>query len=189
MAPAAVVPLLRIAHTSYEAIGPSSHEVATCEARVKQIARIRGASVHSRVQGRTVPVVDVSMIPPTGVTSPVAKRTESTANVAESLATVRQTGADAGRLSALVDLISTLTGRQVKLVPPTAYFVSGPSSGRPPEIELDAPVGLMQQLAAEPGPLEVHIESVLRSGTAPRMLLAPNSAGHVELYSALDLEL
>jgi hypothetical protein len=134
--------------------------------------------------------VDVSMIPPTGVTPPVAARTISTAPTAESGSTVQQSGLDAGRLSALVDLISTLTGRQVKLVPPTAYFVSAPSGSKLfPEVELDAPVGLMQHLAAEPGPLEVHIESVLRSGTAHRMLLTPNAAGQIELFSALDVEL
>jgi hypothetical protein len=146
--------------------------------------------VQSGVAGRTVPFVDVSMIPPTGVTPPVAKRTIATAPIAESGSTVQESAIDAGRLSALVDLISTLTGRQVKLVPPTAYFVSGPATSTVlPEVELDAPVGLMQQLAAAPGPLEVHIESVLRSGTAPRMLLTPNAAGQVELFSALDVEL
>jgi hypothetical protein len=93
------------------------------------------------------------------------------------------------RLSAVVELIENLTGRQVKLVPPAAYFVSRPA---PP---VDAPVDVTVRADMEavsgagPGPLEVGIQSILRTGTASRMVLNVSPAGGLDLSTAVDLDL
>lgn len=134
--------------------------------------------------------MDVSIAPLSGAIPPAVVRADLPAPSGESASAPSGASANASRLSAIVDMISRVTGRQVKLVPPTAYLVSAPSGSHPlPEVELDAPAGLMQELAAEPGPLEVNIASVLRTGTTDRMLLAPNLGGILELRAAVDLEI
>lgn len=96
----------------------------------------------------------------------------------------------ADRLSAVVDLIAKLTGREVKLVPPTAYLVSAPSGAvlfAP--VELVAPTGLAGELRHGAGPLEVDITSLLRTGTAERMLLDRQPTGDLQLRAAVDIEI
>ena len=88
------------------------------------------------------------------------------------------------RLSVLVDLIASLTGREVKLVPPTAYFVSKPA----PPVEVVAPTGLIAELGEGAGPITIGINSVLRTGTSTRMLLEAGAGGALQLR-ATDVEL
>ena len=88
------------------------------------------------------------------------------------------------------DLIATMTGREVKLVPPAAYLVSAPEGAQIfAPVELFAPMGLAGQLQRQSGPVTVDITSVLRSGTADRMLLDQNVAGALQLRPAVDVEL
>ena len=93
------------------------------------------------------------------------------------------------RLSAVVEMIENLTGREVKLVPPAAYFVSRPA---PP---VEAPVDVVVRADMESvrttgsGPLVVGIHSILETGTARRMVLAGNATGGLDLSVAVDVEL
>lgn len=103
---------------------------------------------------------------------------------------------DQTRLSAFAKLIETITGRQVKLVPPFTYLVSGPpapkpereaGSERPPELVVPRELPLDDE--AESEPLIVDISSVLRRGTADRMVLNPIEDGAFALIPPLDLAL
>jgi hypothetical protein len=93
------------------------------------------------------------------------------------------------RLSAVVEMIENLTGRQVKLVPPTAYFVSRPA---PP---VEAPVDVVVRADMESvsttgsGPLVVDVHSIVQTGTANRMVLNANATGGLDLSVAVDLDL
>lgn len=136
--------------------------------------------------------MDVSLTPLTGTTaSPLVHKVDVAASTSRPTpAAVDHTELNAARLNAVVDMIAKLTGRQVKLVPPTAYLVSAPAGPEPiKSVELLAPLGLASQLREEPGTLEVDITSVLRSGTAERMLLDQKTTGQLQLRAALDVEL
>jgi hypothetical protein len=91
------------------------------------------------------------------------------------------------RMSVLVDLIASLTGREVKLVPPSAYLVSKPTPPAPP-IEIVAPAGLITELGEGSGPIEIAVASVLRTGTSKRMLLDTADDGMLRLRAS-DVDL
>lgn len=111
---------------------------------------------------------------------------------------------DVARLSAVVELIRTLTGREVKLVPPAAYFMSPPgpaSSPTPAESprvtpaahrrvrpELVVATGINPE-GPETDPLEVDISQLLRDGTSDRMVLGERPSGGLMLVPGIDLEL
>lgn len=87
-------------------------------------------------------------------------------------------------------MIEHLTGRQVKLVPPTAYLVSAsskPAVATP--VELSHPSDLSALQGAAKGSLEVDISSVLSTGTASRMVLSTNQVGGLDLRAAVDVSL
>ena len=100
------------------------------------------------------------------------------------------------QISAFAKMIETITGRQVKLVPPFTYLVSGPpapkperesDSERPPELVVPRELPLDAESDSEP--LIVDITSVLRRGTADRMVLNPIEDGAFALIPPLDLAL
>lgn len=94
------------------------------------------------------------------------------------------------RLAMVVEMIRNLTGREVKLVPPTAYLVSAPSHPAPaPPVELVVPAEITVPHAPAHVPLEVGIASILRTGTSARMTLSQGPAGGLELHAALDVDL
>lgn len=103
---------------------------------------------------------------------------------------------DRSRLSAFAKLIENITGRQVKMVPPFTYLVSGPPAPEPePESESERPTELIVPRdlprggESESDPLVVDISSVLRRGTADRMVLNPIENGAFALIPPLDLAL
>jgi hypothetical protein len=92
-------------------------------------------------------------------------------------------------MTVIVDLIETLTGRQVVLVPPSAYLVSSPSPpphGRP-SVELVVPPDLVSEQQSGADGLEIDITSVLERGVSERMILARSARGGLELSPALNL--
>ncbi len=108
----------------------------------------------------------------------------------------RQSGSserDAARMSSIVKLIESLTGRKVALVPPAAYLVSAPPAPEPtpvparPAVELVVATDLMAEHRAGSGTLEVDITSILKAGTSDRMILAHTAAGALALFPAVDL--
>ena len=103
---------------------------------------------------------------------------------------------DQSRLSAFAKLIETITGRQVKLVPPFTYLVSGapaPVPKRESESERPAELVVPRDLpisdADDSEPLVVDISKVLQRGTADRMVLNPIEDGAFALIPPLDLAL
>jgi hypothetical protein len=140
----------------------------------------------------TIHLVDVSIASVTGTsaTPPVPKLDGASTAPRTVLPNAEPNAVNQARMDAVVDLIASLTGREVKLVPPTAYLVSAPTARNATEpVELLAPLGLAGQLKEEPGTLEVDITSVLRTGTAERMLLDQSTVGKLQLRSAVDVEL
>lgn len=136
--------------------------------------------------------MDVSIASVTGTSAtPVVPKVDGVVATSRTTSsTVDDNAANTARLNAVVDLIASLTGREVKLVPPTAYLVSAPGGrAATPPVELLAPLGLAGQLREEPGTLEVDITSVLRTGTAERMLLDQSTVGKLQLRAAIDVEL
>ena len=136
--------------------------------------------------------MDVSITSVTGtVASPTVPRLDSPVTTARHTPSAVETNAmNTARLNAVRDLIASLTGREVILVPPSAYFVSAPTHAEAvAPVELLAPMGLAGQLKEEAGPVEVDITSVLRTGTAERMLLEHKAVGQLQLRAAVDLEL
>jgi hypothetical protein len=93
------------------------------------------------------------------------------------------------RLSAVVELIENLTGRQVKLVPPSYYFVSRPAPPVQAPVDVVVRADMEVVRAAGTGPLVVGIHSIVASGTASRMVLHGNAAGGLDLSTAVDLDL
>lgn len=151
---------------------------------------VRGFGHLSR-RSWTIDVVDVSLTPLAGTMAPpLVHKVDASASTSRSAPTVDRSALHAARLNAVVDMIARLTGRQVKLVPPTAYLVSAPAGVEPVQaVELLAPQGLASQLQGQPGTLEVDITSVLRTGTAQRMRLDQQPAAQLQLRAALDVDL
>lgn len=158
--------------------------------RIKTRPIVRG-SVHLSWRSRTIEVVDVSIASLTGTLAPpVVPRVGAAAPAVPHPAPVASDAVNAARMNAVVDLIASLTGRQVKLVPPSAYLVSAPSGSHLfAPVELLAPIGLANDLQQSSGPLEIDITSVLRTGTAERMLLDQKPTGNLQLRAAVDVEI
>lgn len=94
------------------------------------------------------------------------------------------------RLTAVVELIKKLTGRDVELVPPSPYLVSGPARPEPVTIEYVAahtPKAVRER--SKPEPVRVDITEVLERGTTPRMRLTDSAAGTLVLQPELDVTL
>jgi hypothetical protein len=131
--------------------------------------------------------VDVSISASAAVNQPAPAAIEPVAPVDRPTGPVAHDQIHGSRMSVLVDLIASLTGREVKLVPPSAYFVSKPAPPAPP-IEIVAPAGLITELGEGSGPIEIGIASVLRTGTSKRMLLDTTEGGGLQLR-ATDVDL
>ncbi len=87
-------------------------------------------------------------------------------------------------------MIAHLTGREVKLVPPTAYLVSASTKPQAAaSVELVHAADLPAQLGSAAGPLEVEITSVLHTGTASRMVVSSDHSGGLVLHAAVNVEL
>lgn len=98
------------------------------------------------------------------------------------------------RLQAIVELIKSLTGRDVELVPPSPYFTSGPAmpkpAPKPAPVELTLPQrpwGSADQPTHQP--IKVDITDVLRRGTTPHMRLHADDQGQLALFPDLIVEL
>ncbi len=92
----------------------------------------------------------------------------------------------AARLSAVVELIKKLTGRDVKLVPPSPYLVSGPVRPEPVTVEV-AKLELADVGDGADEPIEVDITEVIERGTSARMRLSDGEHGALRLRPDLDL--
>lgn len=93
-------------------------------------------------------------------------------------------------MAAVVDLIRTLTGREVVLVPPTAYLTSAPAAAAHGPVELVVPRDLLgDDERDERGPLEIDVTRLLEGGVPARMLLGRCGSGGLELGPALDVAL
>lgn len=128
--------------------------------------------------------MDVSISASAVANQPTVAPVDAVAPAESRVAPAATDGIHGSRLSVLVDLIASLTGREVKLVPPSAYFVSKPA----PPIEVVAPTGLIAQLGEGAGPITIGISSVLRTGTSKRMILEAGDGGALQIR-ATDLEL
>ncbi len=131
--------------------------------------------------------MDVSITASAAGTQPAIAPIDAIAPVERRATPVTGDPIHGSRMSVLVDLIASLTGREVKLVPPSAYFVSKPAPPAPP-IEVVAPAGLITELGEGSGPIEIAIGSVLRTGTSKRMLLDTAEDGGLQLR-ATDVDL
>lgn len=90
----------------------------------------------------------------------------------------------------MVELIKNLTGRDVKLVPPSPYLVSGPVRPEPVTVEFVAaerPVRKREDSADEP--VQVDISEVIERGTTPRMRLSGGEPGTLVLQPELNVAL
>jgi hypothetical protein len=131
--------------------------------------------------------VDVSITAPAAAKQPAIGPIDAVAPAERRATPATGDPIHGSRMSVLVDLIASLTGREVKLVPPSAYFVSKPAAPAPP-IEIVAPAGLISELGEGSGPIEIAIASVLRTGTSKRMLLDTAEDGGLQLR-ATDVDL
>ena len=139
---------------------------------------------------RTVTKVSIGEISATTAAASVtAPRIESASHVEAGERGAVEQALHESRLSAVVELIESLTGREVKLVPPAAYFVSRPA---PP---VEAPVDVVVRADMKSvgttgtGPLFIGIHSILETGTANRMVLTGNGTGGLDLSVAVDVDL
>ena len=95
------------------------------------------------------------------------------------------------RLRAVVEMIKRLTGRDVELVPPSPYLVSGPSRPEPVELKVvdhkpRTPRSSKPVDAAKP--VRVDITDVVERGTSPRMQLVAAPDGALSLHPELDID-
>ena len=93
----------------------------------------------------------------------------------------------------IVRMIEHITGRQVKLVPPTAYLVSSAPSRTPEragvEVAVARDVFTEGGRERDAGPVVVDVSAVLRKGTAERMILGAGAQGGLALFSGVNVEL
>ena len=94
----------------------------------------------------------------------------------------------------VVRMIEHLTGRQVKLVPPTAYLVSAAparaSQRTGVEVALAADVPTPRHEAGDAEePLIVDVSAVVREGTSERMILGAGEHGGLALFSGVNVAL
>lgn len=129
----------------------------------------------------------------TSATTVVAQRPTSAARPGDTASTVPTPepgdgGHDAARLATVVELIKNLTGREVKLVPPTAYIVGPVETPEPvAPVDLAVPSGLLAQYQQSPGALVVDITSILRGGASSQLTLGQNSGGSLALFNHVDV--
>ncbi len=103
----------------------------------------------------------------------------------------RDENTDQSRLSMVVRMIEHITGRQVKLVPPTAYLVSAATAKTPQGPPVEVAVTADVEAGSEPTeePLVVDVSAVLREGTSERMILGEGDQGGLALFSGLNVVL
>lgn len=95
------------------------------------------------------------------------------------------------RLQAVVEMIKRLTGRDVKFVPPSPYFVSGPPRPEPVELQLATlpPRAPERSVPDDPEtPVTVDITDVVERGTTPRMRLVSGGDGTLSLHPELNID-
>lgn len=99
--------------------------------------------------------------------------------------------ADDPRVMRVIELIKRISGREVRMVPPTAYFVSAPPSphveSKPVEVVIAAEIPDDEEPSTEP--IVVDVSAVLRDGASDRMILGKNGHGDLALFPGLNLEL
>lgn len=88
-------------------------------------------------------------------------------------------------------MIEHITGRQVKLVPPSAYFVSAPAPRHPerPAVEVAVATDITARRRPSAGPLIVDVSAVMDEGEPDRMILATGAEGQLALFAGVNLEL
>lgn len=92
------------------------------------------------------------------------------------------------RLAATVALIKKLTGRDVKLVPPSPYLVSGPVQAQVAPVEITVPEPPKPPPSDDPDrPVTVDITEVVKRGTSARMRLTNGEPGTFLLQPELDV--
>lgn len=97
----------------------------------------------------------------------------------------------ASRLSMVVELIQRITGREVRMVPPAAYFVSAPPleqpDREPPELVVVA--DLTKVTGEREDPMVVDVSAVLGRSTTERLILDIDEGGRAALFPGLSLQL
>ncbi len=99
--------------------------------------------------------------------------------------------ADNSRLLMVVGLIERLTGREVRLVPPTAYIVTAPSTPAPPPPAVEIVVATDLTFDRDPpgSELVVDVTELMHDGLSNRVILGTNPQGGLALFSGVNLEL
>lgn len=147
-------------------------------------------SGQSACRARTVTKVSIGEISATtAAVSVAAPRIEWASHVEADERGAAEQALHESRLSAVVEMIENLTGRQVKLVPPAAYFVSRPAPPVAAPVDVVVRADMASVSTSGSGPLVVDIHSILETGTANRMVLAGNATGGLDLSVAVDVEL
>lgn len=91
----------------------------------------------------------------------------------------------------VIELIKRITGREVLMVPPTAYFVSAPPPrvAPPKPVEVVVAADIPSKADDEGGPLVLDVSAVMREGGSDRMILGSNDDGNLALFRGVNLEL
>lgn len=138
---------------------------------------------------RTITVVKVGVPLQTVASGPVASSPSRVAPQRPAAPDGADNAASRARLEHLVRLIERMTGRDIRLVPPTTYLVSAPNRPEPVSVELVRPPGPSTSPDPDTEPLAVDITPVLRHGTTARLRLVQDATAGLVLHPELDVEL